>query len=89
MSVVVHRPEHLIIREYLHQLQNQKIITQEGLRDVFVPIYLEMIPPGEDVPHFEPVHRHDSVEQMRRKDQANLKKLWRAIDGVTFFSVGL
>jgi hypothetical protein len=85
MSAVVQRPEHLIIREYVQQLRDQKLITQEGLCDAFVPAYVEMIPPGEDAPAFEVVHRHDSVDQARKKGQANLKKLWRAIDGATFF----
>lgn len=85
MSSVRQRPEHLVIREYIQQLRDSKKLTREGLRDAFVPVYLEMIPPGEDVPHFEAVHRHDDAQQMRRKDEANLKKLWRAIDGTTFF----
>ena len=85
MSTVGQRPEHLLIRDYIASLQDQKKLTREGLRDAFVPVYLEMIPPDEDVPHFELVHRHDTPLQMRRKDGANLKKLWRAIDGTTFF----
>jgi hypothetical protein len=85
MSAVVQRPEHLIIREYVQQLRDRKLITQEGLCVAFVSAYVEMIPPGEDAPAFDPVHRHDSVDQARKKDQANLKKLWRAIDGATFF----
>lgn len=85
MSAIGQRPEHLLIRYYITELRDQKKITREGLRDVFVPVYLEMIPPAKDVPHFEPVHRHDTMEQLRKKDEANLKKLWRAIDGTTFF----
>lgn len=85
MSGYVQRPEHLLIRDYLAGLLDDKRITREGFRDAFVPVYLEMIPPGDDVPHFEPVHRHDTVDQLRKKDQANLKKLWRAIDGDTYF----
>lgn len=85
MSGSVQRPEHLLIRDFVAGLQDSKQLTREGLRDAFVPVYLEMIPPGDDVPHFEPVHRHDTVEQLRKKDQNNLKKLWRAIDGDTYF----
>ena len=85
MSEPRQRPEHLVIREFIQQLRDLKIITQEGFRDLFVAAYLEQIPPGEDVPAFDPVHRHDTVDQARRKDGANLKKIWRAIDGGTFF----
>lgn len=84
MSGVRQRPEHLVIRECIQGLRDRKRITREGLRDAFVPVYLDRIPPGEG-PGFDPVHRHDSVDQMRRKDEANLKKLWRAIDGDTVF----
>lgn len=84
MSAVRQRPEHLVIREYIQSLRDDKRLTREGLRDAFVPVYVEMIPPG-DGPVFEPVHRHDAVDVMRRKDEANLKKLWRAIDGDTVF----
>ncbi len=85
MSGRIQRPEHLLIREYVERLRDSRVITQEELRDAFVPMYIEMIPPGDDAPSFEPVHRYDTPEQMRKKDQANLKKLWRAIDGTTFF----
>jgi len=85
MSGLGQRPEHLLIRDYITELRDQKRITRERLRDLFVPVYLEMIPPSDETPTFEAVHRHDSVDQMRRKDDANLKKLWRAIDGATFF----
>lgn len=85
MSGLGQRPEHLLIRDYITELRDQKQLTREGLRDAFVPVYLEMIPPSDEAPTFEAVHRHDSVERMRRKDDANLKKLWRAIDGATFF----
>ncbi len=85
MSAIGQRPEHLLIRDYIIELRDQKKITREGLRDVFVPAYVEMIPSSEDVPHFEQVHRHDTTDQLRKKDEANLKKLWRAIDGTTFF----
>lgn len=85
MSAFGQRPEHLLIREYVQGLRDQKTITQEGLRDVFVEVFTEMVPPGEDVPELHRVHRHDTVDQARRKDQSNLKKLWRAIDGETYF----
>ena len=85
MSVNRQRPEHLLIRDYIMLLRDKKIITQERLSDAFVPVYLEMIPPSDDVPGFDQVHRHDSPEHARRKDGANLKKLWRAIEGKTFF----
>lgn len=85
MSAARQRPEHLVIREYIGELRDQKVITQEGLCDAFVLVYVELIPPGEDAPAFDPVHRFDSPEQARKKDQANQKKLWRAIDGATFF----
>jgi len=85
MSALVQRPEHLLIRDYVSELQDKKVITQEELREAFVPVYIEMIPPGDDVPHFDAVHRHDAVEQFRKKNQNNLKKLWRAIDGGTSF----
>ncbi|MDZ7804309.1 hypothetical protein [Thiohalophilus sp.] len=68
MSMTVQKPEHRVIRDYVTGLRGQKAITLEGLRDAFVPVYLEMIPPDDDVPRFERVHRHDSVEQARRKD---------------------
>lgn len=85
MSALGQRPEPLVIREYIDELQKQKKLTRYGLLEAFIPVYLEMIPPGQDGPVFEPVHRHDSAEVMKRKDEANLKKLWRAIDGKTFF----
>lgn len=85
MSVSRQRPEYLIIREYIEQLRDKKMITQEGLCDAFVPVYLELIPPGEDVPTFEQVHRHDPLDIARRKDGSNIKKLWRALEGKTFF----
>lgn len=85
MSALRQRPEHLIIREYVHALRDRKTITQEGLRDVFVEVFIEMVPPGEDVPDLQQIHRHDTPEQLRKKDQNNLKKLWRAIDGETYF----
>lgn len=85
MSVLGQRPEHLIIREYVHGLRDRKMITQEGLRDAFVSVYVDMIPAGADVPVIEAVHRHDTPDQARKKDQNNLKKLWRAIDGETYF----
>lgn len=85
MSRLVQRPEHLLIREYVQGLRDKKTITQEGLRDAFVAAFVEMVPPGDDVPDMQQVHRHDTPDQLRRKDQANLKKLWRAIDGETYF----
>jgi hypothetical protein len=85
MSHTGQKPEHLLIRDYITGLQDQKKITREALRDAFVPAYLDMVPPGDDAPHFEAVHRHDTVTVMRRKEDANTKKLWRAIDGTTFF----
>jgi len=85
MSSTGQRPEHLLIREYIHALQASKTITQEGLRDAFVAVYVEMVPPGEGVPEFEQVHRLDAIDDARRKDDANKKKLWRAIEGKTIF----
>jgi len=85
MSIAGQRPDHLIIREYIHELQAARRITRETLTDAFVPVYLEMIPEGPGAPDFEPVHRHDSMETIRRKEDANTKKLWRAIEGKTIF----
>ncbi len=85
MSVSRQRPDHLLIREYIGFLRDKKMITQESLCDAFVPVYLEMIPPSEDVPCFELPHRHDTIDAARRKEGSNIKKLWRAIDGATFF----
>lgn len=85
MSAYRHRPEHLIIREYIEDLVRTKSITWSGLRDAFVPIYIEYIPQSPDVPVFDPVHRHDTAEDMEHKNDANLKKLVRALQGKTHF----
>ena len=69
MSKPIQRPEHLIIREYVRGLLVGKRVGMESLRDAFVPCYLEMIPPGDDTPTFEPVHRHDDAATMMKKDR--------------------
>lgn len=85
MSERGQRPEHLIIREYCMALVEQKRVTWVMLRDAFVGVYIDLIAPGPDVPVFEPIHRHDTAKEMERKDEANLKKLVRAIEGKTYF----
>ena len=80
------KPEHLIIREYVLRLVGELGPHDwPDLREAFVPIYLEMIPPGDDVPSFELVHRHDSVADMTRKNEKNRMKLYRAVMGATYF----
>ena len=79
------RPEYLIIREYVQGLLKAKRIGRDDLRDAFVVRYNEMVPPAEDAPAFEPVHRHDDPTVAAKKDDANITKLFRAINGPHYF----
>ena len=85
MSGTGQRPEHLLIREYIGELVDKGQATKRQITDHFVEMYCELVPPGEDVPAMKPVHRHDTVAQKEHKDDANLKKLFRAINGPTYF----
>lgn len=81
MSTKGRRPEHLLIREHVEGLLQARRFTWHQLVEVFVDSYIELIPPGPEVPHFEPVHRHDALVMAERKQDANLKKLKRKLAG--------
>jgi len=84
MSIDRRRPEHLLIREHVEGLLQARRFTWHQLVESFVDAYVELIPQGPDspeVPHFEPVHRHDSLARAERKQDANLKKLKRKLVG--------
>jgi len=87
MSGTGQRPEHLLIREYIGELVDKSHATKRQITDHFVEMYCELVPPGEDVPVLKPVHRHDTVAQKEHKEDANLKKLFRAINGPTYFPI--
>jgi len=88
-SVLQLEPEHWVIRNYVMALVDSKDepVDWMELRDAFVPVYLMMIPPGDDVPEFHLVHRHDSVDEMRKKNARNYNKLYRAIAGGVAFPI--
>jgi len=85
MSHTRQKPEHLIIRKFIEHLVESKKIRMPALRDVFIEVYCDMIPPTGDAPVFDPVHRHDTVAESERKDETNGKKLSRAIFGGSYF----
>lgn len=87
MSSTGQRPEHLLIREYVTCLVEKGHVTKAKITEHFVEMYCELVPPGEDVPAMKPVHRHDTVAQKEHKEDANLKKLFRAINGPTYFPI--
>jgi len=87
MSYPGRRPEHLVIREHVEGLLNARRFTWQQLTEAFVDAYIELIPPGPEVPVFDPVHRHDALKVAEKKQDANLKKLKRKLVGVEFLPV--
>jgi len=87
MSNSRRRPEHLVIREHVEGLLNARRFTWHQLVDAFVDAYIELIPPGPEVPVFDPVHRHDALKVAEKKQDANLKKLKRKVVGDEFLPV--
>jgi len=74
-----------IIREYLDDLVVfKKAFTREDFANHFVSVFLEAVPPGDDVPEFKEAHRRDELKVAKAKIDANNKKFWRAIDGTTY-----
>lgn len=77
---------HKIIRDYLDDLvHRKKAFTREDFLNHFVDVYRRDVPDGEDAPAFKEVHRRDELKAAKAKTDSNFKKLWRAIDGETYF----
>ena len=68
------------IRDYINNLVHHRAFEVTQFTNAFVRFYAELVPEGEG-PKFEEVHRLDTVDVARKKDQNNLKKVQRYLNG--------
>ena len=68
------------IRDYINNLLHHGAFEVTQFTKTFVKFYVDMVPEGEG-PKFEPFHRLGTVDDERKKEQNNLKKIQRYLNG--------